>query len=237
MVGGEALAHDAERGGDGAHGGEELGVAFVAHQAADGGDDDVGVRDGEFGTDAGAGDGVRAEDGGVAAVEDGDGVGGDVEAPCVCGFLGGDGGEDVGDPAGGQLHGQAGGAAGPGRGLVEQESVAGIGDMRHAGGLRGHAGEEAADRHVGVDEVRFFGAEQGEKGAVGADLGSGREAAREGRGFDAEALAADIRQQGAVRADADHGMAAGAGAAHEGQQEVAEGEIDVGDFDDFHVGR
>jgi hypothetical protein len=28
---------------------------------------------------------------------------------------------------------------------------------------------------------------------------------------------------------------AGACAAHEGQQEVAEGEIDVGDFDDFHA--
>jgi hypothetical protein len=157
-----------------------------------------------------------------------------MEAARVRRFLGRDCGEDVGDAAGDQLHGQAGGATGPGGGLVEQEAVARVGDMRHAGGAGGHAGQEAADGHVGVDEIGFFGAEQGQQGTEGAVLRQRGQAAGQFWGFQAKTFGADVGQQRAVGADSDHFVPTGAGAAHQGEQEVPQREIDIGDFDDFH---
>ena len=54
--------------------------------------------------------------------------------------------------------------------MIEQEAVAGIGDLRHAGDAGGQAREEAADRHVGVDEVRFLGAQDGDQGPERAEM-------------------------------------------------------------------
>ena len=235
MIRWQPVARDQEGGLDGRHGGEQFGVAFVADQPADGGDDDVVIGDAELGADAGAGGGVGAENRGIAAIADGDGVAVDVQAFGVLRFLGGDGGEDVGDAAGGEFHGERGGASWPGARLVEQESVAGIGDTWHPGLAGGHAGEEAADGHVGVNEVGFFGAEQSEQGAVGTALGGGGQAAGQRQGFDTEAFVADRGQKGAVGAGADDRVAAGACAAHEGEKEMAEGEIDVGDLNDLHA--
>ena len=182
-----------------------------------------------------AGSGV--EERRVAAVADGDGMAGDAEAAGVGGFLGGDGHEHVGDAPGGPLHEEGGGAAGPGRRLVEQEAVAGIGDPRHAGGIGGPAGEEAADRHVAVHDVRALAAQQADEGYKGAELGERRDPAHEGGGFDAEPLGADVGQQRTLGADAHDLVAPGADGAHQRQDEVAQGEIDVGDLDDFHGGR
>jgi hypothetical protein len=114
-----------------------------------------------------------------------------VQAGGVRRFILRHGGEDVGDTAGGEFHRQAGGAAGPGAWLVEQESVAGIRDAGHPGLAGGHTGEESADGHVGVNEVGFFGAEQGQQSAIGAGLGGRGQAAGQWRGFDAEAFLAD----------------------------------------------
>ena len=57
-----------------------------------------------------------------------------------------------------------------------------------------------------------------------------REGAGEGKGLNAEALGADGVQVRALGADADDLVAPGADGAHEGEEELAEGEIDVGDF-------
>ena len=122
-------------------------------------------------------------------------------------------------------------------GLVEQEAVAGIGDARHAGGAGGEAGEKAADRHVRVHEVRPLGAEQVVQRNERAPLRGRRQAARHRHRSEAETLGADLVEQRAVGADADHLVAARADAAHQRQQEVAQGEVYVGDFYDFHRGR
>jgi hypothetical protein len=45
--------------------------------------------------------------------------------------------------------------------VIEQEAVAGIGDLRHAGEMGGQACQEAADRHVGVNKIRLFRAQDG----------------------------------------------------------------------------
>ena len=222
------------RGGQFRHRGKQLGIALVAHQTRKGGHHHGALGQAQLGADARPGVWVGAEQRRVAPIADGNRRARDVQAPGVGRFLGRDGGEGVCHAAGDQLHGQAGGAARPGGGLVEQEAVARVGDVRHAGGAGGHAREEAADGHVGVHQVRLFGAEEREQCRVGAGLGGGAEAAHEGGGFDAEAFFADGGEQGAVCADADHLVAAGAGAAHQREEEVGEGEIDVGEFDDAH---
>ena len=56
-----------------------------------------------------------------------------------------------------------------------------------------------------------------------------------GSAVDAETLGAHGRQQRPVGADTDHLVAARADAAHQRQQEMPEGEVDVGELDDFHA--
>ena len=52
--------------------------------------------------------------------------------------------------------------------MVEEEAVAGIGDFGDPGLVGGEARQEAADRHVGVDDIGFFGAQDGVAAALGA---------------------------------------------------------------------
>ena len=178
---------------------------------------------------------IGAEDGGVAAVADRFGVGGDVQAARVAGLGFRDGQEHVGHPGGDPLHDEGQAAAGQrGRCVVEQEAVAGIGDLRHAGDAGGQARQEAADRHMGVDEVGLFGAQDGHQRPERPEMRQRRQAADEGDRDDAEPLGPDVRQQRTFGAGADDFVPAGAHGAHQRQQEVPQGKIDVGDFDDFH---
>jgi hypothetical protein len=163
-------------------------------------------------------------------------VAGDQQAARVAGLLGGDGHVDVGQAAAEPLDQQRNRAPRPGAGLIEEIAVAGVGDARHAGDAGGEAGQEAADRHVRVHEVRAFGAHQDDEGAEGTPLRQRGQAAHEGDWRDPETFGAGDVQQGAFRGDADHLVAAGADAAHQRQQEMAQGKIDVDDFEDLHGG-
>ena len=237
VVAGKAGADDPELGvRDRGPGGEELGVALVADQAGHDDGDGCGCGRAEGGADAGAGFRVRVEAGGVPAIADGGGAGVDAEAAGVGGFLRGHGEEGPGPARGGPFHEEGQGAAGRGAGLVEEEAVACVGDVGDAGDAGGEAGEEAADGHVGVDDVGPFRAEQGEEGAERAELGARAEGAGHGDGDDAQAAGADVVQQGTVGAHADHLVTPGGTGLHEGEEEVAEGEVHVGDFEDLHGG-
>ena len=83
-------------------------------------------------------------------------------------------------------------------GLVEEEAVARVGDVRDPSDAGGEAGDEAADRHVGVDHVRPLAPEQRDHGAQSPPLRQGREAAGEGQRLDPQALGAGIIEQRAV---------------------------------------
>ena len=111
--------------------------------------------------------------------------------------------------------------------------MAGIADPRHAGHAGGEPAEEACDRHVRMHQVRLLVAHQPQQGGQRARLLGGREAAHRRQGRDAEPFGADRVEQRAVRTGADHFMAACPGPAHQRQEEVAEREIDVDDFEDF----
>ena len=183
------------------------------------------------------GDGIGVEDGGVAAVAHGYGVSADVQAVGVAGFLVRDGEEDGGDAAGEPLHQEAGEPARRIARGVEPEAVAGAGDARHASPPGGHPRQEAADRHVGVNEVRLFLAEQADQGAERVPMGQRRHAPLERDGDDPESLGAGDVEIGAVGAGSDDLMAAGANLPHQRQQELPQGEIDVCHFDDLHAAR
>ena len=71
VIRGEALAHHPEIGVQAGHGGQQLGVAFVADQAGDGDDHHAVSRRGEFGADPDAGGGIGMEDRRAAAVAHG----------------------------------------------------------------------------------------------------------------------------------------------------------------------
>ena len=231
MVGGQAFADDPElRALDVLHGGEQCGVALVADQAGDNDDGDcLRVRT-EFGADAGAGRGVGVEAGRVAAVADADGARVDAPAPGHGGLLGGDGEIGVGKAAADPLDGEAQGAAPGGAGLVEKETVAGVGDVGHTAEPGREAGEESADWHVGVHQVRALGADEADQGAQRRPLGAGRETAGERQRLHTQAFGADVVEQRAGGADADDVVPLVAECAHERQQEVAERKIDVGDL-------
>ena len=202
-------------------------------ETGDGEDHDLSVQGVQFRADALARGRVRAESGWVATVADGDGVAVDVEAAGVVGLGFADGQEDVGDVRGQPLHGEANDSAWPGAGEIEPEAVARVGDARDAHPPRGHARQEAADRHVRVHQVGALVAEQTHKIAEGAPMGQWRGRAFQSRRDDAEALGPRDTQQGTVGADADDLVTAGAHGAHQRQQEMAERKVDVGDFDDF----
>ena len=85
-----------------------------------------------------------------------------------------------------------------------------------------------------MDEVGFLAPEERDHGAQRAPLDCGREVAGERQRLDAEALGAGVGEQRAVSGDADDLVAARRRAAHEREQEVAQGKVDVGDFDDLH---
>ena len=84
-----------------------------------------------------------------------------------------------------------------------------------------------------MDEVGLFGAQDGDQGLEGAEVGERGQAADEGDRDDAEALGPNVVQQGSFGAGADDFVAAVADGAHQRQQEMPQREIDVGDFDDF----
>jgi hypothetical protein len=72
------------------------------------------------------------------------------------------------------------------------------------------------------------------QGKEGAGVRQRRDAPGERQRDHAEALGAHLGEQRALGAHAHHVMAARADAAHQRQQELAEGEVDVGELDDFH---
>jgi hypothetical protein len=140
----------------------------------------------------------------------------------------------MGEPRARQLHGQPGQATHRPAGLVVQEAVAGVGDARHPGEARGQPAQEAADRHMRMDQVRLLGAQQAHQGGERARVAGGGDAAPERHRLDPEAVGAHLVQQVAIGADADHLMAARPRAAHHRQHEMPQREVDIGDFDDFH---
>jgi hypothetical protein len=234
-VGRQPLADNPKhRVGNVAHRGGQLGIALVAHQAGDGHDHHGIVGHAQFGTDARAGRRIGAKDRRVAPVADHHRVAPDVPAARIGRVRRRDGGEHVGEARANQLHRQPGAAPQRAAGLIVQKAVAGVGDARHPGDARGRTAEEATDRHVRMHQIGLFGAQQADQGAERPQIGGGGDAALERHRLDPEAVGADLVQQRAVGADADHLVTAGAGAAHRRQQEMPQRKVDVGDFDDFH---
>ena len=158
-----------------------------------------------------------------------------MEPPRIGGFLVGDGHEDLGDPRGEPFHEETDGLAGRVAGIVEPEAVAGIGDPRYPRPPRGHAGDEAAQRHMGMHQIGFFRSEQRHQCLEGAPVGERRDLALQRQTDDAEALGPGDLQQRAFGAGADHLMSPVPRGPHQREEELAEGEVDVGDFDDFHA--
>ena len=142
--------------------------------------------------------------------------------------------EHIGHPSGDQLHRQPRRPAQPGAALIEQKAVAGEGDLRHPGDARGQPAEKAGDWRMGMHQIRLFRPHQRHQGAKGADMRHRRKAALERQPDDAKALGTNVVQQWALGADADDFVPAVPGAAHQGQQEMPQGEVHVGDFQDFH---
>ena len=100
--------------------------------------------------------------------------------------------------------------------------MARVGDARNARHARRQPGEEAADRHVAVHQVRPLAPQQGDEGAEGPPLCNRRHPSDERRWLDAEAFRADVGKQRPVRGDPDHLVPAFPDAAHERQDEMAQ---------------
>jgi hypothetical protein len=161
----------------------------------------------------------------------------DAQAARVLGLLHRDGHIDVGEPPCRPFEREGQRPFRPRPGLVEQIAVAGVGHARHPGHARGDAGQQAADREMGVDHVGPLGADERQQCPKRPDLSARRHGAGHGQTDGSEPLGADHVQHRPVGADAHHLMPARAQSPHQREHELAQREIDVRDLQDLHGAR
>ncbi len=184
-----------------AHGGQRVRDSPCAAPGARRRRSRPGRRDPQCGADPGAGRRVRVEDGRVAPVADR--LGG--AAMCRRRASAASSSDTVRNTsvtrAASHSIAEGGGPARQGDRLVEQEAMTGIGDPRHARDTGGQAAEEAADRHMGMHQIRALAPQQGDQRAEGPPLRQRGQAADEGvrtrRGSPRRARrpAADLRRR------------------------------------------
>jgi hypothetical protein len=111
--------------------------------------------------------------------------------------------------------------------------MAGVGDARHTGRPGGHPGEEPADRHMRVHEVRPLRPEQRNERGKGTQMRPGRQGPLERQRHDAETLVTYRGQQRPLGAGPDRLVAPRPRLPHQRQKKLPQREIDVGNLDDL----